>query len=108
VFYRLGVFEPSDDGRYVAFSFDVIGDENYELRVRDMETGRDVWQGSRRAAMVAWAADGHTLFFTRERPDLRRQRNELIRLDVARRDSEVIFEEADERLYVEIRRSDSG
>lgn len=38
VFYQLGVFEPSDDGRYVAFSFDVIGDENYELRVRDVET----------------------------------------------------------------------
>nr|WP_031200756.1 S9 family peptidase [Mesorhizobium sp. LSHC414A00] len=108
VFYRLGVFEPSDDGRYVAFSFDVIGDENYELRVRDMETGRDVWQGSKRAAMVAWAADGHTLFFTREWPDLRRQRHELIRLDVTAGDSEVVFEEGDERLNVEIRRSASG
>ncbi|WP_258600182.1 hypothetical protein [Mesorhizobium sp. AR10] len=108
VFYRLGVFEPSDDGRYVAFSFDVIGDENYELRVRDMETGRDFWQGSRRATMVAWAADGRTLFFTRERPDLRRQPHELIRLDVAAGKSEVVFEEADERLNLGIRRSDSG
>ncbi|RWJ60768.1 MAG: S9 family peptidase [Mesorhizobium sp.] len=108
VFYSLGIFEPSDDGRYVAFSFDVIGDENYELRVRDMETGRDVWQGSRQAVMVAWAADGHTLFFTRERPELRRQCHELIRLDVASGDSEVVFEEADERLNVGIRRSDSG
>ncbi|MER8671465.1 prolyl oligopeptidase family serine peptidase [Mesorhizobium sp. M1156] len=108
LFYRLGVFEPSDDGRYVAFSFDVIGDENYELRVRDMETGRDVSQGSMRATMVAWAADGHTLFFTRERPDLRRQPHELIRLDVATGKSEVVFEEADERLNLGIRRSDSG
>ncbi|UVK57048.1 S9 family peptidase [Mesorhizobium sp. AR02] len=108
VFYRLGVFEPSDDGRYVAFSFDVIGAENYELRVRDMETGRDVWQGSRQAVTAAWAADGYTLFFTRERPDLRRQCHELIRLDVAAGSSEVVFEEADERLNVGIRRSDSG
>ncbi|MER9319054.1 prolyl oligopeptidase family serine peptidase [Mesorhizobium sp. M0659] len=108
VFYRLGVFEPSDDGRYVAFSFDVIGNENYELRVRDTETGRDVWQGSRWAAMVAWAADGQTLFFTRERPDLRRQCHKLIRLDVATGTSAVVFEEADERLNVGIRRSDSG
>ncbi|MCW0002278.1 S9 family peptidase [Pararhizobium sp. YC-54] len=108
VFYRLGVFEPSDDGRYVAFSFDVIGDENYELRVRDMETGHDVWQGSKQAVMAAWAADGQTLFFTRERSDLRRQRHELIRLDVAGRTVEVVFEEADERLNVGIRRSDSG
>ncbi|WP_287115264.1 S9 family peptidase [Mesorhizobium sp.] len=108
LFYKLGVFEPSDDGRYVAFSFDVIGDENYELWVRDMETARDVWMGSRRAAMVVWAADGHTLFFTRERADLRRQTHELIRLDVAAGHSEVVFEEADERLNVGIRRSDSS
>ncbi|PBC04112.1 S9 family peptidase [Mesorhizobium sp. WSM3860] len=108
LFYQLGVFEPSDDGRYVAFSFDVIGDENYELRVRDMETGSEVLRGSRRAAMVAWAADGHTLFFTRERADLRRQTHELIRVDVATGDSEVVFEEVDERLNVGIRRSDSG
>lgn len=58
--------------------------------------------------MVAWAADGHTLFFTRERSDLRRQPHELIRLDVAARSSEVVFEEADERLNLGIRRSDSG
>ncbi|RWJ02160.1 MAG: hypothetical protein EOR23_22330, partial [Mesorhizobium sp.] len=31
VFYKLGVFEPSDDGRYVAFSFDIIGDERFKL-----------------------------------------------------------------------------
>lgn len=28
-FYSLGVFEPCDDGRYVAFSFDLVGDERY-------------------------------------------------------------------------------
>ncbi|MER8542974.1 S9 family peptidase [Mesorhizobium sp. M1334] len=108
LFYELGVFEPSDDGRYVAFSFDLIGDECYELRVRDTADGHDVWKGSNRVAMVAWAADGHTLFFTRERCDLRRQRHELVRLDVAAGNSEVVFEEADERLNVGIRRSDSG
>ncbi|MER8640435.1 S9 family peptidase [Mesorhizobium sp. M1365] len=108
VFYSLGVFEPSDDGRYLAFSFDVIGNENYELRVRDMESDQDAWQGSMQAVMLAWTADGHTLFFTRERPDLRRQCYQLIRLDVAAGVSEVVFEEADERLNVGIRRSDSG
>ncbi|AZO36013.1 S9 family peptidase [Mesorhizobium sp. M2A.F.Ca.ET.037.01.1.1] len=108
IFYSLGVFEPSDDGRYVAFSFDVIGDENFELRVRDIETGHDVWTGSRRAGMVTWTADGNTLFFTRERADRRRQRHELIRLDVNDSHSEVVFEEADERLNLRIWRSDSG
>ncbi|MES0076866.1 S9 family peptidase [Mesorhizobium sp. M0058] len=107
-FYQLGVFAPNDDGRYVAFSFDVIGNEIFELRVRDMETGRDVWQGSKKAAMVAWAANGTTLFFTRERPGLRQQCHELIRLDIATGISEVAFEEANEGLEVRVRRSDSG
>ncbi|MDX8437869.1 S9 family peptidase [Mesorhizobium abyssinicae] len=107
VFYTLGVFEPSDDGRYVAFSFDVIGNENYELRVRDMKTGQEVWQGSNKVAMVAWAADGHTLFFTSERAS-RQQCQELIRLNIATGISEVVFEETNEQLKVQVRRSDSG
>ncbi|PBB58184.1 MULTISPECIES: prolyl oligopeptidase family serine peptidase [Mesorhizobium] len=108
IFYSLGVFEPSDDGRFVAFSFDVLGDELFELRVRDTRTGRDVWHGSRRVGMVAWAADGHTLFFTRQRSDRRVQRDQVVRVNVEAGDSEVIFEEADERLNVGIRRSHSG
>ncbi|TIU31176.1 MAG: S9 family peptidase, partial [Mesorhizobium sp.] len=40
--------------------------------------------------------------------DRRRQRHELIRLDVNDSHSEVVFEEADERLNLRIWRSDSG
>ncbi|MER8760425.1 S9 family peptidase [Mesorhizobium sp. M0976] len=108
VFYSLGVFEPSDDGRYMAFSFDLIGDENYELIVRDMADGRDVWRDPGRATgRVVWAADNHTLFFTRERAD-RRHHDQIVRLDVEVGISEVVFEEVNERLAVLVRRSNSG
>jgi oligopeptidase B len=107
VFYSLGVFEPSDDGRFVAFSFDLIGDEGYELRVRDMTHGRDIWRDSGRAGRVVWAADNRTLFFTRERTD-RRHHDRVVRLDVEVGSPEVVFEEANERLAVLIRRSASG
>ncbi|TIU73500.1 MAG: S9 family peptidase, partial [Mesorhizobium sp.] len=107
IFYSLGVFEPSDDGRYVAFSFDLIGNEHYELRVRDMTDGREVWRGSGRARQVVWAADNHTLLFTRVRAD-RRQCDQIVRLDVEACRSEVVFEEANERLDLMVRRSDSG
>ncbi|WP_240545275.1 prolyl oligopeptidase family serine peptidase [Sinorhizobium fredii] len=107
VFYWLGVFEPSDDGRYLAFSVDLIGAERYELRVRDMSDGRDVWRDAGSVGQVVWAADNHTLFFTRERPD-RRQHHQIVRLNVGRGNSEVVFEEANERLAVLVRRSQSG
>ncbi|MER9420513.1 prolyl oligopeptidase family serine peptidase [Mesorhizobium sp. M0306] len=106
-YYALGVFEPSDDGRYVAFSVDLIGNEGYELTVRDMADGRDIWRDSGRAGKVVWAADNHTLFFTRELADQRRH-DRVVRLDVERADSEVVFEETADRLEVQIRRSDSG
>lgn len=106
-FYSLGVFEPSDDGRYLAFSFDLIGNERYELRVRDMADGRDVWRDSGRAGRVVWAADNRTLFFTRERND-RRHHDQIVRLDVGVGNTDVVFEEVNERLEVRVRRADSG
>ncbi|KAA3447932.1 peptidase S9 [Mesorhizobium sp. SARCC-RB16n] len=107
VFYRLGVLEPSDDGRYVAFSFDLVGDESYALIVRDMESGREIWRDKRRVVHVVWATDGHTLFFERERTGPRRC-NQIVRLDVEAADSKVVFEEVNEQLALRVRRSDSG
>jgi oligopeptidase B len=107
VFYELGVFEPSDDGRYLAFSFDLVGDEVFELRVRDLANDREVWRDVGRSGRVVWAADGHVLFFTRER-SVRRRPDQVVRVDVEAGDSEVVFEESNERLEVLIRRSDSG
>ncbi|AGS24505.1 prolyl oligopeptidase family serine peptidase [Rhizobium etli] len=107
IFYSLGVFEPSDDGRYVAFSFDIVGNERYELRVRSITDGRDICRHVGPAGSVVWAADGRTLFFALERTD-RRQFDRIIRLDVVNGASEVVFEEVNERLSLLVRRSDSG
>ncbi|AAB91854.1 probable peptidase of the S9A family (plasmid) [Sinorhizobium fredii NGR234] len=107
VFYSLGALEPSDDGRYIAFSFDLIGNERYELRVRDMTNGREIWRDPSRAGRLVWAADNRTLFFTRERAD-RRQHDRVVRLDVETGRSEVVFEEVNERLALVVRRSGSG
>jgi len=41
-YLRYGVCQPSPDGRYIAYSVDFTGDEVYELRFRDTETGLDL------------------------------------------------------------------
>ncbi|MET8849690.1 prolyl oligopeptidase family serine peptidase [Amycolatopsis sp. NPDC004625] len=41
-FTRIGVFEPSPDGRLLAYSVDHVGYESYELRFRDLTTGADL------------------------------------------------------------------
>jgi len=61
----LGCAEPSPDGRLLAYSVDVTGEELFELRFRDVATGTDlpdrlfpVLHGG------AWSADGTLFFYT--------------------------------------------
>jgi len=106
-FFSLGAFEPCDDGRYIAFNFDVIGNESYELRILDTSDGRDVWRDTGRSGRIVWAADNQTIFFMRERSD-RRHHDQIVRLSVVDKKPRVIFEEVNERLALLIRRSQSG
>ncbi|WP_209373687.1 S9 family peptidase [Brevibacterium renqingii] len=41
-FFSLGSFSLSDDGRWLLYGVDTTGDERYTLRLRDLETGRDL------------------------------------------------------------------
>jgi oligopeptidase B len=64
-FFSLGAFDVSPDGRKLAYSTDMAGDERFTLRVRDLETGRtepDEIPGTFYGS--AWSADGSALFYT--------------------------------------------
>ncbi|MFB2598032.1 S9 family peptidase [Herbiconiux sp. P17] len=41
-FYSLGSFDVSPDGHLLAYAVDVVGDERYTLRIRDLRTGVDL------------------------------------------------------------------
>jgi oligopeptidase B len=63
-YFALGLREPSPDGDTLAYSVDVSGDEIYELRFRDLVSGKD------RPETVAhtyyggtWSADSRTFFY---------------------------------------------
>jgi len=64
-FFSIGAFDVSPDGRRLAYSTDMAGNERFTLRVKDLETGQlepdeipDTFYGS------AWSADGSALFYT--------------------------------------------
>ena len=64
-FFALGAFSVSPDGRLLAYSVDVVGDERFTLQVLDLTTGAlredrilDTAYGA------AWAGNGH-LFYAR-------------------------------------------
>ncbi|MEZ5210395.1 S9 family peptidase [Gordonia sp. (in: high G+C Gram-positive bacteria)] len=63
-FFSLGAHSVSHDGRWLAYSTDIVGDERYTLRIKDLETGEllpDVIEGT--AGGATWSKDAKYLFY---------------------------------------------
>lgn len=94
----LGAFEVSPSGRYLAYSTDPTGYRDYELTVRDLDTGAVVLGPLARVGSVAWARDDRTLFYTVEDDAKRAYR--LLRRGRDEAEATLVFEEPDERFRV--------
>ncbi len=102
-YFELGNLAVSNTHRYLAYSFDTDGDEKFRLVIRDLDSGdlladriEDVYYS------LAWAADDRTLFYTTLDAAHRPYRVHRHRLgDDANADA-VVFEEADERFFVDV------
>ena len=104
-FLSLGAYAVSDDGRRLAYSTDVTGFREYTLVVKDLASGDLLPLRIERSGAVAWAADGHTLFYTTDDDAKRPHRVWQQRLDEAER--ALVFEETDERFRVSVGRTRS-
>ncbi|MGH3524521.1 MAG: oligopeptidase B, partial [Mycobacterium sp.] len=106
-FFALGAASVSPDGNILAYSVDVIGDERYTLRFRDLRTGQlypdeivSIGAG------VTWATDNRTVYYVTVdaawRPDTvwRRQLDSGL-------PSEKVYHEADERFWLAVGRTRS-
>ncbi|WP_343710528.1 S9 family peptidase [Mycobacterium sp.] len=63
-FFSLGAANVSPDGNVLAYSVDVVGDERYTLRFKDLRTGKmypDEIIGI--GAGATWATDNHTVYY---------------------------------------------
>jgi oligopeptidase B len=106
-FMALGAYEPSDDGRLLAYSTDTTGFRQYTLFVKDLETGAVLEQVAERTGSVAWAADGRTLFYTVEEEETKRQ-HRLYRHSIGGEDHELVHEERDPAFNLGVGRTRSG
>ena len=97
-FFALGAFDPSPDGRLLAFSSDHTGFREYTLRVKDLDTGRMLSTEVPRARSVAWSADGGTLFYVTE--DDTKRASRVWRHVPGTDRHELLFEETDARFSV--------
>jgi oligopeptidase B len=106
-FFALGAASVSPDGTVLAYSVDVVGDERYTLRFKDLLTGElypDEIVGI--GAGVTWATDNRTVYYVTVdaawRPDtVWRHR---LRSDSS---GEKVYHEADERFWLSVGRTRS-
>ena len=108
-FFALGAASVSPDGALLAWSQDVVGDERFTLRVRDLATGEDLADEIAAAGYGAtWAADSRTLLYTVV--DQAWRPHEVRRHTVGTPVSSdaVVLREDDERFWLGVGRTRSG
>jgi oligopeptidase B len=100
-FFALGAYAVSPDGRLLAYSTDVSGDERFTLRIKNLETGEtapdeipDTFYGG------AWSLDGSALFYTTVDDAWRPYRLWRHTVGAAAADDVLVHEEADEKFRV--------
>ena len=67
-FISVGDMEVSDDGNFLAFSTDTTGFRQYDLHVKDLQSGKILADGAPRVTSVVWTADNKTLLYVQEDP----------------------------------------
>ena len=102
-FFALGTFDPSPNGRLLAYSVDLTGDERFTLRFKDLDTGELLADEIPQAHYgSAWSADNSTLFYLTVDEAWRPCRVHRHRLGTAVGDDVVVLSEPDERYWVSV------
>ncbi len=103
---QIGEGEPSPDSRLLAYTVDFDGSEHFELRVRDLATGKDlpdvipeVFTG------VTWATDNQTLFYVTLDAANRPFRAWRHRLGTPASEDVEVYHEANDAFFVRVSRT---
>jgi oligopeptidase B len=96
-YYRLGAFEVSPDGKLLAVLVDDNGSERFELRIRDLATGKDVETVTRVGiGQPVWTSDSAGIVFTEVNDNWRSYRAQYHRLGNAPGAAVTLYEETEE------------
>lgn len=100
-FFSLGTVDVSTDGRLLAYSIDLTGDERFTLRIKNLDTGDllpDELPGVHYGS--AWSTDGSTIFYTKVDDAWRPHQVWRHTLGTGTDDDVLVMEEPDERFWV--------
>lgn len=109
-YFSLSAFDISNNGQLLAWSSDLDGGEMYTLRVRDLQTGKELvdeipdttWGGT------AWSTNDEWLFYVTADDAMRPDKVWRHRIGTPATEDIVVLEEPDERFFVGVGASRSG
>ncbi|WP_068123966.1 S9 family peptidase, partial [Nocardioides massiliensis] len=107
-FFSLGGASVSPDGTLLAYAVDVVGDERYTVRVKDLRTGEVL--GDEITGVLGggtWDAEGTTLFYATVDESWRPDKIWRHRLGSPVEDDVVVHHETDERFWTGVGRTRS-
>jgi oligopeptidase B len=108
-FFHIGASHASPDGRYMAYTEDLVGRRQYTLRVKDLKTGsllKDAFDNVE--ADFVWAADSATLLYIEKDPvTLLSERVFKHRLGSTAPKDPLVYEEKDHSYYMSVVKSRS-
>ena len=106
-YFSLGVMEVSPNDRWLAYSVDRSGSERFQMRFRDLATGRDAAETvDDTYYSAAWSADSSALYYTRV--DAANRPYQIWRHRLGSTEDELVFEEKDESFHLSVQASRSG
>jgi oligopeptidase B len=109
-YYKMTGLEISPDNQLAAFGEDTVGRRQYEIKIKDLKTGKllpDIIPNT--TGHAVWAADNKTLFYTRKDPQtLRAYRIYKHRLGDNPDNDKLVYEEKDEIFDVFVTKSKSN
>jgi oligopeptidase B len=95
-YFRLGAMEVSPDGRYAAMLIDDDGSERFQLRIREIATGRDIETVTEVGiGQPVWTADSRAIVFTEVNANWRSYRARLHRLGRPVAEDRTLYEETE-------------
>lgn len=108
-YLHLGVFDVSPDHRYLAYSIDTKGSEEYTIYFKDLTSGSLLPDTIANTSYgFAWANDNATVFYTTLDAIKRPERLWRHKIGSSVKEDQVLYTEPDEKYNVGIERSRSG
>jgi oligopeptidase B len=108
-FFDIGSVEHSPDHRWIAYSTDRTGSEYYDIRVRNIDTGKEFDETiTSTDGGAVWAADSRSFYYI-ERDDHQRPKrvkHHILGTDPA--EDRLVYEEPDDSFFLDVSKSLSG